>query len=108
MTDDISFGQLVRKHRSMLGLTREELATRVGCSTVTIRKIESGERRPSRPMAQLLTDHLVRGRSERAAFLAAARYLSELPLGQVLVCSSSNIFPLSPFIEPADILGSSM
>ncbi|HSH80251.1 MAG TPA: tetratricopeptide repeat protein [Herpetosiphonaceae bacterium] len=81
MADDISFGQLVRKHRSMLGLTREELATRVSCSTVTIRKIESGERRPSRPMAQLLADHLVRGRSERAAFLAAAGFSSELPYG---------------------------
>ena len=89
MVDDISFGQLVRKHRSMLGLTREELAIRVGCSTVTIRKIESGERRPSRQMAQLLAEHLVRGRIERAAFLAAARFSSDLSYGHAADRSAS-------------------
>ena len=77
LADDALFGQLVRKHRSMLGLTRQELAARVGCSAVTIRKIEAGERRPSRQMAGLLADHLVRGKSDRAALLAAARFSPE-------------------------------
>jgi len=41
------FGQWLRQRRRSLDLTQTELASLVGCSTVNIRKLENGERRPS-------------------------------------------------------------
>jgi transcriptional regulator with XRE-family HTH domain len=40
--------------RKALDQTREELARRSGCSVHALRKIESGERRPSKQLAGLL------------------------------------------------------
>ncbi len=54
MSAEAVFGSQVRQRRDTLGLTRKELAQRVGCSMAMIRKIESGERHPSRQMAELL------------------------------------------------------
>src|SRR5262245_7851818 len=54
MNAEAGFGSQVRQRREALGLTRKELAQRVGCSRETVRKIESGERQPSRHMADLL------------------------------------------------------
>ena len=53
-----TFGAQVRSRREHLGLTRAQLAHTVGCAVVTLRKIESGERRPSRQLADLLVRHL--------------------------------------------------
>ena len=47
MNQESSFGGIVREQRRALGLTQAELARRVGCATVTIRKIEYDARRPS-------------------------------------------------------------
>src|SRR4029078_5655181 len=49
-----SFGEWVRRRRQLLDLTQETLAHRVGCAAITIRKMESDERRPSRQMAARL------------------------------------------------------
>lgn len=49
-----SFGLWLKERRKQLGLTQAGLAGCVGCTTVTIRKIEAGERRPSRQVAGLL------------------------------------------------------
>ncbi len=43
-----SFGYWVRRRRKALDLTQEELAERVGCAVITLRKIEADERRPYR------------------------------------------------------------
>ena len=43
-----SFGQWLKRHRSSRDLTQAELANRLGVALVTLRKIESGERRPSK------------------------------------------------------------
>src|SRR5438128_57724 len=51
MSDD-TFAAYVKARRKSLDLTREELAGQVGCSTATIRNLENGSRRPSKPMAQ--------------------------------------------------------
>src|SRR5207248_9540248 len=48
------FGQWLRERRRALGLTRQQLALCVGCSSITIEKIEKGERRPSEQIATLL------------------------------------------------------
>ena len=47
MTAEATFGQIVRERRLGLGLTQAELARRVNCATVTIRKIEYDSLRPS-------------------------------------------------------------
>ena len=70
-----TFGEWVRKRRKALDLTQEMLAARVGCSLSTIRKIEKDERRPSRQIAELLTDHLDVLPEERTLFLKAVHQL---------------------------------
>src|SRR5919199_5164633 len=73
MTETLSFGYWVRRRRKPLDLTQAELAARVGCAEVTIRRIEADERRPSRQIAALLADQLQLDPQERSAFLQAAR-----------------------------------
>jgi transcriptional regulator with XRE-family HTH domain len=53
-----SFGLWLKERRRLLDLTQTDLANGVGCSVVTIRKIEADERRPSRQIAELLADCL--------------------------------------------------
>lgn len=67
-----SFGHWVRRRRKALDLTQEELAQRVGCAAVTLRKIEADQRRPSCQMAQRLADCLLLPEQECPAFIAAA------------------------------------
>ncbi|NTU82775.1 MAG: helix-turn-helix domain-containing protein [Chloroflexales bacterium] len=68
-----SFGLWLKRRRKTLDLTREELAARVGCAVITIRKIEADERRPSLQIAERLAEQLAIPAAERAAFLEAAR-----------------------------------
>jgi transcriptional regulator with XRE-family HTH domain len=49
-----TFGQIVRERRVALDLTQVELARRVSCATVTIRKIEYDTLRPSVQIAERL------------------------------------------------------
>lgn len=67
------FGAMLRQRRKALDLTQLELADRVGCSSSTIRMVESGERRASRQLAELLARELNIAPDEREAFLQAAR-----------------------------------
>lgn len=71
--ETVSFGQWVRQQRRALDFTQAELAQRVGCAAITIRKIERDERRPSPQMAELLVEHLAIPGPEREAFLRLAR-----------------------------------
>jgi predicted ATPase/transcriptional regulator with XRE-family HTH domain len=68
-----TFHSWLKQRRRTLGLTRKELADRVGCSAITIVKIEAGERRPSRQIAELLADSLDIPPGEREAFVEFAR-----------------------------------
>src|SRR5881398_1054773 len=63
-----SFGRMVRERRRALDLTQDELARRVGCAPVTIRKIEYDELRPSQQIAERLAMALAVPLDERAAF----------------------------------------
>ncbi len=67
-----SFGYWVRRRRKALDLTQEELARRVGCAMVTLRKIEADERRPSHLMAERLAECLALPAEEIPTFLAVA------------------------------------
>lgn len=67
------FAAILRQRRRDLDLTRNELAKRVGCSADTIKKLEEGERRPSKELAELLAHHLHIEASQRVDFVQLAR-----------------------------------
>lgn len=67
-----SFGYWVRRRRKALDLTQGDLAQRVGCAVVTLRKIEADERRPSLAMAQRLAKCLMLPAAESSRFIATA------------------------------------
>jgi transcriptional regulator with XRE-family HTH domain len=67
------FGQWLRQRRRSLDLTQTELARQLGCSVITVRKIEQGERRPSRQMTELLAEIVGIVPEERMKFIQFAR-----------------------------------
>jgi predicted ATPase/DNA-binding XRE family transcriptional regulator len=73
MDSPLSFGDWLEQRRKALALTRQQLAQRVGCSVSTLRKIESGERRPSLQIAELLANALDVTPAMRPAFMKVAR-----------------------------------
>lgn len=56
MLAEISFGKWLKRQRMGKGLTREQLADQIGCATITLRKIESEERRPSEQIVERIAD----------------------------------------------------
>src|SRR5437868_7850218 len=68
-----SFGIWLKQRRRALDLTQGDLARRVGCSLETIVKIEAGERRPSKQVAERLADCLSVPADEHSAFVQYAR-----------------------------------
>ncbi|MDX1665079.1 MAG: protein kinase [Candidatus Promineifilaceae bacterium] len=81
--NQISFGQIVRERRHALGLTQAELARRVGCAAITVRKIEADDMRPSGQIARLLAEALGVPPAEQSAFVRLARL--ERPLTPIPV-----------------------
>ena len=73
MSNEESFGRMARERRRALDLTQEELARRVGCAAVTIRKIEYNEIRPSQQIAERLAMALAIPLDDRAEFVRQAR-----------------------------------
>jgi predicted ATPase/transcriptional regulator with XRE-family HTH domain len=119
-----SFSHWLKQRRKLLDLTRNDLARCAGCSPKTIEKIESGERRPSRQVAELLLHCLQVPDEERPGYVLWAR--KELAPGgsglnvkqnQALAAESdthspntqhtpNNLpVPLTSFIGREDVLG---
>src|SRR5258708_4052012 len=73
MSQERSFGDWLRQRRRALDLTQEELARQVGCSAITLRKLEAEARRPSKQIAERLAGVLNVAPDERASFLRFAR-----------------------------------
>jgi predicted ATPase/DNA-binding XRE family transcriptional regulator len=73
MNNDLTFGEWLRQRRRELDLTRQELAQHVGCGVTTLRKIEAGERRPSKELATLLATCLDIAPEEYDNFITFAR-----------------------------------
>src|SRR5947209_4797150 len=73
MSDTQTFGAWVKRRRRALDLTQLELAKLVGCSESAILKIELGQRRPSRQIAERLVACLEIPPEERQAFFGLAR-----------------------------------
>ena len=90
------FGRLVRERRRALDLTQEELARRVGCAAITIRKIEAGDMRTSQQVAERLVVALGVPLDERSAFVRGLRRTRPT---QKEPASS----PRTPVLPPAEI-----
>jgi serine/threonine protein kinase/DNA-binding XRE family transcriptional regulator len=73
MNEEVSFGRIVKEHRRARDLTQAELARRVACATITIRKIEADALRPSQQIAERLAMALNIPQEERATFIRLAR-----------------------------------
>lgn len=73
MNNDLTFGDWLKRRRAALGVTQEQFAERIGVSPAMLRKLESGERRPSIQVASLLADYFRVAADEREAFVAYAR-----------------------------------
>ena len=71
--DPLSFGSLLRQHRSAHQLTQAGLAQRAGCSPEVLRKFEADAKRPSQQLAARLADALGLAAAERDRFLHTAR-----------------------------------
>lgn len=67
------FGRWLKQRRKALDITQEALAGRIGCAAVTLYKIEAGERRPSRQIAELLAGQLNIPAVDTDQFVAFAR-----------------------------------
>jgi predicted ATPase/DNA-binding XRE family transcriptional regulator/tetratricopeptide (TPR) repeat protein len=72
-TEALPFNNWIKQRRRALDLTQEDLAERVGCSTITIQKIELGERRPSKQVALRLAECLGTPVEEQLDFVRFAR-----------------------------------
>src|SRR5438094_10527534 len=73
MSELLSFGGWLKRRRQALDLTQRALAHQVGCSAISIRKMESADLVPSRQLAQQLAVALAVPSGERAAFIQFAR-----------------------------------
>ncbi len=69
-----TFGAWLKARRRRLDLTQQALAERSSCSVVTIRKIEQGDRRPSKQLAALMAAALQVPAEQVAEFVAFARH----------------------------------
>jgi WD40 repeat protein/transcriptional regulator with XRE-family HTH domain len=77
--DEHAFGRFVRQRRREMDLTQEELARRVGCAAITVRKIEAEAARPSVQIAERLAMALAIPLDERAEFVRRARAIRPEP-----------------------------
>src|SRR6476659_8919114 len=73
MIQGFSFGSWLKQRRKELDLTQGELAHQVGCSAISIRKIEADDYRPSKQIALRLADILEVPAAERDLFARFAR-----------------------------------
>jgi predicted ATPase/transcriptional regulator with XRE-family HTH domain len=69
----VCFGEWLKRRRLEVDLTQEQLAKLASCSVFAIRKIEMGERRPSKQLATLLAQALQIPLEDQATFIKVAR-----------------------------------
>lgn len=86
-----SFGYYVRRRRKALDMTQRQLAEVAGCALVTLKKIETDQRRPSPAMAARLAECLALPEAERPAFMAAAR--GNAPVDRLAASHPPALFP---------------
>ena len=101
------FGEWLQKQRKERNLTREEFSERVGCSVAMLRKIEDGERHPSKQIAELIASCLDIPSGERSTFVKVARgelRVDRLPTAIKLSVASINSRSTLPVL-PTPMIG---
>jgi len=98
LNSPVIFGEWVKRRRKALDLTQEDLAQRAGCSKHALRKIESGERKPSKQLAELLAISLDIPSEEKQTFIKVARGVMNLerlppPSSDSLFASMVDLLP---------------
>jgi DNA-binding XRE family transcriptional regulator len=68
-----TFGNWLKARRRTCDVTQVQLARRVGCAEITIRKIEADDLRPSKHLARLLLHELGVRENEQSALMSLAR-----------------------------------
>ncbi len=68
-----TFGGWLKQRRKDQGIGPDDFAELIGCSTITLLKVEAGERRPSRQVALLVAQLLHVPADEQEAFITFAR-----------------------------------
>jgi predicted ATPase/transcriptional regulator with XRE-family HTH domain len=69
----VVFCEWLQRRRKALDMTQVELAKRAGCSVSALRKIEMGDRRPSKQLAELLANALEIPDEDKQTFIRVAR-----------------------------------
>lgn len=69
----VYFGDWLKRRRKALDFTQEELAKRAGCSVFNLRKLEAGDRKPSKQLAGLLARALEIPQEDQPTFIRMAR-----------------------------------
>jgi predicted ATPase/DNA-binding XRE family transcriptional regulator len=95
------FGEWLQQRRKSLDLTRGELAQRAGCSVFALRKIESGERRPSKQLAELLGTAIGIPPEDKITFVRVAR--GELNLERLKAPGAAGIQAAPTSSKPPEV-----
>lgn len=69
----VHFGDWLKRRRRALDLSQEELSTKAGCSVHFLRKLEAGDRKPSKQLACLLARALEIPPEDQLTFTRMAR-----------------------------------
>ncbi|MFL5734324.1 MAG: helix-turn-helix domain-containing protein, partial [Chloroflexia bacterium] len=91
MNNEAPFGRWLVERRKALRITRKELAQAIGLSIVTVEKIEIGERRPSRQVAELLASHFDVPAADQDDFVRFARGVAPSTQGASTLAPSSDL-----------------
>ncbi len=91
MTDEVPFGEWLRKQRRALDLTRQALANQAGCAEISLRRIENGTLKPSKELADILLEKLGIPEFERPQWILFARGLSSFPTPSVDSLASQSL-----------------
>ena len=70
---EVSFGEWLKRRRKGMGLTQRQLAARINCSTIMLKKVEAEERRPSAQIVERLAEIFNISPIEQINFLQFAR-----------------------------------
>ena len=110
----VFFGEWLQRRRKALDMTQAELAQCAGCSVFAVRKIESGERRPSKQLAGLLADCLKIPLEDQENFVRVARgelYVDRLdrsslkPAAETRSTSPTTTPPINLPASPTPLVG---
>ncbi len=95
------FSEWLKCRRQALDLTQEQLAQRASCSVFALRKIESGERQPSRQLARALAQALDLPSEKQDLFIQAAR--GELSMERLASVAHTTLQDSDPVVQSSPL-----